>query len=152
MLRIYMFIPYRRARMIWQRSRTYNYMIKFMCCGKASRCNLFLAPRLFLIWGWVVSLVQGQLIIILAHTTCYLICISNSPQGYESDWLRCQLDFLYMSPSVKRLREDDDNAASEKRLSYYIHFDASSFMSAGQYDDFLLPCRNSSYYSLQEVG
>lgn len=97
-------------------------MIKFMCCGKASRCNLFLAPRLFLIWGWVVSLVQGQLIIILAHTTCYLICISNSPQGYESDWLRCQLDFLYMSPSVKRLREDDDNAASEKRLSYYIHF------------------------------
>lgn len=107
-------------------------MIKFMCCGKASRCNLFLAPRLFLIWGWVISLVQGQLIIILAHTTCYLICISNSPQGYESDWLRCQLlDFLYMSPSVKRLREDDDNAASEKRLSYYIHFDASSFMSAG---------------------
>lgn len=97
-------------------------MIKFMCCGKASRCNLFLAPRLFLIWGWVVSLVQGQLIIILAHTTCYLICISNSPQGYESDWLSCQLDFLYMSPSVKRLREDDDNAASEKRLSYYIHF------------------------------
>lgn len=97
-------------------------MIKFMCCGKAWRCNLFLAPRLFLIWGWVVSLVQGQLIIILAHTTCYLICISNSPQGYESDWLRCQLDFLYMSPSVKRLREDDDNAASEKRLSYYIHF------------------------------
>lgn len=95
-------------------------MIKFMCCGKASRCNLFLAPRLFLIWGWVVSLVQGQLIIILAHTTCYLICISNSPQGYESDWLSCQLDFLYMSPSVKRLREDDDNAASEKRLSYYI--------------------------------
>lgn len=93
-------------------------MIKFMCCGKASRCNLFLAPRLFLIWGWVVSLVQGQLIIILAHTTCYLICISNSPQGYESDWLRCQLDFLYMSPSVKRLREDDDNAASEKRLSF----------------------------------
>lgn len=57
-----------------------------------------------------------------------------------------------MSPSVKRLREDDDNAASEKRLSYYIHFDASSFMSAGQYDDFLLPCRNNSYYSLQEVG
>lgn len=106
-------------------------MIKFMCCGKASRCNLFLAPRLFLIWGWVISLVQGQLIIILAHTTCYLICISNSPQGYESDWLRCQLGFLYMSPSVKRLREDDDNAASEKRLSYYIHFDASSFMSAG---------------------
>lgn len=97
-------------------------MIKFMCCGKSSRCNLFLAPRLFLIWGWVVSLVQGQLIIILAHTTCYLICISNSPQGYESDWLSCQLDFLYMSPSVKRLREDDDNAASEKRLSYYIHF------------------------------
>lgn len=93
-------------------------MIKFMCCGKASRCNLFLAPRLFLIWGWVVSLVQGQLIIILAHTTCYLICISNSPQGYESDWLRCQLDFLYMSPSVKRLREDEDNAASEKRLSF----------------------------------
>lgn len=93
-------------------------MIKFMCCGKASRCNLFLAPRLFLIWGWVVSLVQGQLIIILAHTTCYLICISNSPQGYESDWLSCQLDFLYMSPSVKRLREDDDNAASEKRLSF----------------------------------
>lgn len=127
-------------------------MIKFMCCRKASRCNLFLAPRLFLIWGWVVSLVQGQLIIILAHTTCYLICISNSPQGYESDWLRCQLDFLYMSPSVKRLREDDDNAASEKRLSHYIHFDASSFMSAGQYDDFLLPCRNNSYYSLQEVG
>lgn len=57
-----------------------------------------------------------------------------------------------MSPSVKRLREDDDNAASEKRLSYYIHFDASSFMSAGQYDDFLLPYRNNSYYSLQEVG
>lgn len=130
-------------------------MIKFMCCGKASRCNLFLAPRLFLIWGWVISLVQGQLIIILAHTTCYLICISNSPQGYESDWLRCQLDFLYMSPSVKRLREDDDNAASEKRLSYYIilmHLVLCLQDTPGQYDDFLLPCRNNSYYSLQEVG